>query len=68
MLVSFRQLELEKSCSAWVEERLTGGCIATNEATALRRAAPRERKDTQARARQLEREEERDREEREKLL
>ena len=68
MLVSVRQLELEKSCSTCLEEGLRGGSSATNEAAALRRAAQREKKDTQVRARQLEREEERDREEREKLL
>ena len=67
MLVRARQLELEKRFSACLEERLAGGSSTTNEAVVLRRAAWREKKDTQVRARQLEREEERDREEKEKL-
>ena len=68
MLVRARQLELEKRCSACLEERLAGDSSATNEAAALRCATQREKKDMSLRASQLEREEERDRDEKEKLL
>ena len=68
MLVRARQLELEKRCSACLEERLAGGSCATNEAAALRCAAQREKKDTPVRGSQLERGEEKDRDEKEKFL
>ena len=34
------QLELERSCSAYLEEGKVGGGSTTSEAAALRRAAP----------------------------
>ena len=61
MLVRARQLELEKRCSACLEEGQTGGGSATSEDAALRCTVWRENKDTPVRAMQLEREEERKR-------
>ena len=40
MLVQASQLELERSCSTYLEEGQAGGGSATSEAAALRRAAP----------------------------
>ena len=51
MLVRARQLELEKSCSACLEEGQTEGGSVTCEAAALRHAAQRDKEDTLVRAR-----------------
>ena len=51
ILTRARQSELEKSCSAHLEEGQTRGGSATSEAAALRRTARREKEDTPVRAR-----------------
>ena len=51
ILARARQLELEKSCSACLEEGQTGGGSATSEDAELRCTAQRENKDTPVRAR-----------------
>ena len=40
MLMRDSQLELERRCSAYLEEGKVGGGSATSEAAALRRATP----------------------------
>ena len=56
-----RQLELDRSCSACLEEGQAGDSSATSEAAALIRTTLREKENKPVRARQLEREKERER-------